>query len=239
MGGLRDVFRTSDGALVMTTGGSTALLASPAPIGVQREENPVFRFDPGGGKPLATVGVFPGMEWARTEQGIGPPPFFQRTSFALRDTTLIVGTSESMSLDVRSLDGALLEIVRVRDVDLTVTDADVQEYRDLMFSMAPDDDAVRRQVTERLEAVPIPEKKAAYSELMVDPDGNLWVAALPIGTLTATRWSVFSPEGRLMGDVAMPDRKAFQFLALDSTSLLGAWMDDLDVHHVGVFAIRK
>jgi hypothetical protein len=208
-------------------------------MGVQREENPVFRFNPGGGMPLVTVGVFPGMEWAGSEHGVGPPPFFHRTSFAFHGTTLVVGTSESMSLDVRSLGGTLLEIVRLRDVDLTVTDADVQEYRDLMFAMAPDDDTARRRMTERLDAVPILEKKAAYSELLVDPDGNLWVAGLPTGTLSATRWTVFSPEGRLLGDVAVPRRKAFQVLALASTSLLAAWMADLDVHHVGVFAIRK
>ena len=236
--GMRDIFLAPDGTLILTTGGSTGLLGGTVSDGLQREQDPVLRFGLEGGAPLGTVGVYPGMEWYATKGGIGPPPFAHRVSFAVRDTTLIVGTSETMSLDVRSFDGRLLGIVRVPGVDLTVTDADVQAYRALLMSRAPQDEAVRKGVMDRLDAVPPPAEKAAYSNVMVDADGNLWVGELPVGTLAPRRWTVFSPEGRLLGDVMVPD-ETFQILDLGADALLGVWMDDLDVQHVGVYAIRK
>lgn len=234
--GIDAALPTPDGSLVLTTGGSTQWLPSQAKEGVaERERDPVFRVDRDGAL-LDTVGVFPGMEWVRTAQTIGPPPFAHRASFAVRDTSLVVGTSDDMSVEILSLDGALKGLVRLRGVDLGVTDADVAAYRKMMLAFARDAQQ-RAFVQQRLDAVPMPRKKAAYARIMVDGDDDLWLYDFPVGSQFPPGWSVFSAEGRYLGHVAAPDR--FTALEFGSSRVLGYWTDPLGVQHVRIYAIEK
>ncbi len=240
MYGMRDAYPAPDGSVVVTSGASSGLLTEPIQQGqVQREEDPVIRFGPEGGAPLNTIGVFAGMEWYRGDRGIGPPPFQHQACFALRDTSLVVGTSDDMSLQLLSLDGDLREIIRVPGVDLAVTDADMKAFVDARLARMPPDENARKQAMDWFDGLPKPEKKAAYSRVMVDEDGDLWVAEAPVRTLAPARWTVFSPDGRLLGDVAVPSDRLFRVLDVGSTKLLGLWMDSLDVENVGVYAIEK
>jgi hypothetical protein len=70
-----------------------------------------------------------------------------------------------------------------------------------------------------------------FSEALVDSDQRLWVAeaAWPAAR-PPSRWSVFAPEGYLLGDVELSDR----LTPLDSRSdtLLAVWLDDVDVPHL-------
>ena len=70
-----------------------------------------------------------------------------------------------------------------------------------------------------------------FSRALVDSDGRLWVAGTTWpDTGSPSQWSVFSPEGFLLGDVELPER----LTPLDSRgdTLLAVWLDEFDVPHV-------
>lgn len=153
-----------------------------------------------------------------------------------RDSTLLVGTGDAPSVEVYSPTGRLLQSIRWADGGLAVTKSDVAAYRNAQLATARN--AQQRRATEaRMASMPMPREKPAYSGIVVDRDGDLWVGAYPVPGFSSRTWSVFSPEGRLLGTVAFPD--SFRVLAIGSSSVLGVWTDDVDVEHVAVYAIRK
>ncbi len=233
----RSVAVTPDRTLLLFASGSTALLDGPAPRqGMARERDPVLRVDLGTGAVLDTVGVFPGMEWYATDGGIGPPPFAHMAWFALRDSTLVVGTSEDFSVALHRLDGQLAGIERVAGMDLAVRDDDMEAYRSA-FRDAVADPQQRKRLMDRLDNVPVPERKAAYSMIFVDDEGNLWLLDPPVGPVLPSTISVISADGRYLGTVALPER--FVPLDIRGDAMIGYWRDELDVHHAQVYAILK
>jgi 6-bladed beta-propeller len=230
------VFPVPDGSLVLATGGSSGLLPSPPKENVpERERDPVYRVDREGGH-LDTLGVFPGMEWVMVARGIGPPPFAHHTSLTIRDTTVVIGTSDDMSVQIRSLDGALEGLVRLRGVDLSVTDADMAAYRTMMLGLVRNEEQ-RTMIQERLDAMRVPARKAAYGRVEVDGEGDVWLEDVAVGSPFPPGWSVFSPDGRYLGRVGAPER--FRVLELGASRVLGYWTDPMDVPHVRIYAIDK
>jgi len=70
-----------------------------------------------------------------------------------------------------------------------------------------------------------------FSQALVDSDQRLWVAETTWpDSSRPRRWSVFSPEGYLLGDVELPER----LTPLDSRgdALLAVWLDEVDVPHL-------
>lgn len=233
----RSVALTPGGDLLLFAAGSTGLLGGRPPAqGMARERDPVLRVDLETGALLDTVGVYPGMEWYATEGGIGPPPFGHMTWFALRDSTLVVGTSEDFSVDLYGLDGRLAGIERVGGMDLAVHDGDMEAYREAWADVVDDPEALKR-LLDRLDAIPAPERKAAYSRILADDAGNLWLLEPPTGPIQPKRAFVISAEGRWLGSVALPDR--FVPLDVSASAIVGLWRDELDVQHVRVYAILK
>lgn len=233
----RSVAVTPDRTLLLFASGSTALLDGP-PLkqGMARERDPVLRVDLGTGAVLDTVGVYPGMEWYATEGGIGPPPFAHMAWFALRDSTLVVGTSEDFSVDLYALDGRLAGIERVSGIDLAVRDGDMEAYRNAYAEVVDDPQQLER-LMDRLDKVPVPERKAAYSMILADTEGNLWLLGVPVGPHLSREVSVISPQGRYLGTVTLPER--FVPTDIRGDALVGYWRDELDVQHVRVYAILK
>lgn len=83
----------------------------------------------------------------------------------------------------------------------------------------------------------VPEKRPAYSRLLGDQEGNLWVAEYARDARHVTSWAVFDTEGVLLGTVGMPDR--LHVLEIGSDWVLGAWRDELDVEHVRLHELHK
>ena len=84
--------------------------------------------------------------------------------------------------------------------------------------------------------------------LLVDSDRNIWVREAYVADYFArsgwgqvpdssTRWSVFSPTGRWLGDVTMPAR--FRALQITSDAVLGLARDDDGVERVRLYRIDK
>lgn len=235
-GTTKSIFAFPGRSLVVGFGGSTVLLAERPTAGSARERDPVLRLDVEDGSVVDTLGVFPGMEWFAGEGMIGPPIFGTNVTFARQDSLLVVGTTEDLSVSLYSVDGALQAIIRAPNEDLTLTQEDVAERQDLLLERVQSPQGVAA-IRRLMDAMPVPERKPAYSSVMTDADGNLWLTEFPVRSLYSGSAFVFSHDGRYLGVVALPPR--FRLLAVGSDRLLGSRLDDLDVPHVGVWAIRK
>jgi hypothetical protein len=76
----------------------------------------------------------------------------------------------------------------------------------------------------------------AWRQLAGDEAGNLWVSDYSANAVTAD-WKVFTPDGRWLTNVRLPD--GIRVLELGDDYLLGLWLDELDIEHVRMYEIVK
>jgi hypothetical protein len=91
---------------------------------------------------------------------------------------------------------------------------------------------------ERLvSAAPLPATVPAYSDVIVDAAGNLWVGAFHLRESTATLWTVFDKEGHLLGDLEVP--AGLTIYDIGNDYVLGRTRAELDVERVALYRLVK
>jgi hypothetical protein len=137
---------------------------------------------------------------------------------------IVLGAQTDYSLRVVSPDGLERQSIRWAGPNLVLSPADVAEWIDAQVETAPsaDRDRLRAMYT----TSPVPVQRPAYSVLLADGSGNLWVAEHPGPHAQPSRWDVFAPNGRWLGAIATPDR--FRVLDLGRDWVLGVRLDSLD-----------
>jgi len=123
----------------------------------------------------------------------------------------------------------------VRQPSARVTRADVDRYRHDYLQAVPPEGRPR---LERIFAVvPAPSTFPAHGRMLVDTEGNLWVAAYPRPGEERYVWSVFDPRGRWLGPVVMPAR--FRVTAVGGGVVMGVRRDGQDVETVQVYRLVR
>jgi hypothetical protein len=87
---------------------------------------------------------------------------------------------------------------------------------------------------------PRAEHKPAISDLVVDDLGHVWVGeyrAFWMKSEAPRSWTVFDPDGRMLGRVPLPS--TFVPLHIGPDFVLGVWRDDVDVEHVRVYPLAR
>jgi hypothetical protein len=89
-----------------------------------------------------------------------------------------------------------------------------------------------------LQNVPMPSVRPAYSRILFDRVGNLWVEIGPArgNVQTGLDYLVFDVDGILLGDVVVP---AVRVLEIGDDYLLGVYQDELEVEYVQLFDLEK
>jgi hypothetical protein len=115
----------------------------------------------------------------------------------------------------------------------------------------PEADALRRVMREARTEAALPDSFPHFSDLLVSDDGHVWVREyLPPGVTDegeVPRWFVFSPEGRLLGQLPSPEglRRAFSPRGplvtprIGTDYILGFERDDLGVESVVLYPLRR
>jgi hypothetical protein len=196
------------------------------------------------GELIDTVGTFPGpdqfMRMGRDGNNmmveILTPPFGRGSYMELHGDQLYFGSADSYEIERRAKDGALERLIR-RDTPLRpVTAADVERF--VEDEIADIEDANdRRDRRELYEEMEIPETMPAYQGLKVDDLGNLWVEEYESDPDAEARWSVFDPDGRMLGEVVLPNGLAV--MQIGPEFVLGVWRDEFDVEHVRMYELVK
>jgi hypothetical protein len=89
----------------------------------------------------------------------------------------------------------------------------------------------------QLDSLPYPEAMPAYSNILVDTEGNLWVADdRPFGVEQPV-WNVFDPSHRLLGAVETPLR--LTVFDIGSDYVLGHWREPSGAESIRVYALEK
>lgn len=186
------------------------------------------------GDSTITIGTYISSERIARAGGSGPHPFSRSVVFAGRGDQLLIGGAERLQIEVRSRDGKLLEIYRGPDAELVIDEEFVASYRGVELS--PGDSALR----EWLEAAeyPMPERYPAYTDLLADPLGYVWVERFVAPWEPDQRaWGVFDPDGVFLGQLQLPP--AFDMTDVTEDHVVGVAHDDLGVPTIRVYRLDR
>lgn len=247
---------TADGGWVMAEGWSVSRLAGggggPGGAGsgggnaarpregLRRDPVAYVRIGPDG-TVRDTLGMFPGRE---LELHIDPNagrmmmirvPFAHNSSHAMRGDRLFIGDQSTFEVGAYRPDGRLVSLVRIPGVDLALTKADAQAAMEKQLAEVPA--PARPGIRAMWRSYSLPAEKPAYSRLLVDADGNLWVGAYAGSPATPEHWRVFDPDGRWLGTVSVP--ADFRISWIDEAGVLGVGRDSLDVERVALYGLRR
>ncbi len=122
-------------------------------------------------------------------------------------------------------------VIRASHVDLSATDAHRSGYRDNARELARMNRRDLASVERALLEVAYPEAVPAFSQLLVDSEEYLWVRHYTQRWSKGPEtWSVFAPEGYLLGTIDTPER--LQVRQIGGDFILGIWTDELEVRYV-------
>jgi hypothetical protein len=231
--GARPLPIASTGLQLAFADGSFLAIRSPAPIIAWGECRPderiFFRFD-ADAQFTDTIGVYPAPDRCFTEQGSAllSTPFEQEFVFTAQGTDVYVGSVDRFEIRrISVLDGSET-LIRASHVDQTTTDAHRSGFRDFAREIASSNNRDPAGVERELLEVEYPPTVPAFSQLMVDPDGHLWVRHYKQRWSPGPEtWSVFAPEGYLLGTVQTPED--LQVRQIERDFIHGIWTDELDV----------
>ena len=161
-----------------------------------RRDTIAYMVYPPDGSRADTLGSYAGPErffHVGTDMAMSMNVPFGRDAFAAaRGDQIVIGASDSLSLDVFSGDGALLRRIRVPLPALPVGRAEAAARRDTTMAAVPAELAGPYRTM--LDEVPERETHPAFTALLLDHDGRIWVRLAASAGAPAT-WLVLSSTG--------------------------------------------
>lgn len=183
------------------------------------------------------LGAYPGSELYVVNTANGPRPRrhpFTRNAYPLVWGDLVVITANDR-YEVRAYrtDGSLARIVRRDHEARAPTRADLRDY-------VAGQDSGQPEAGFTLDAVvdmPLVESFPAFGQMFVDRLGYLWVEEYRLPGQDHRLWTVFDPEGRVLGLVDMPEIN--RILEIGEDYILGRREDELEIEYVDVWTLDR
>jgi len=204
--------------------------------GLYRMTQHLVRLAATDGALVDTVTEFAGFEGYLFGGGDMRPLFGRAGHVAVGQGRMVVGTSDAMEYQVYSTSGRLERIVRVPEYDLALSAAELSAER---AAVLPDGMNAPPLYRDAVSALPSPDTRPAYADLVVDSEGFVWVAEF-LGRTEAdepTDWEVFSSQGEWLGTVRLPAR--FRTDEIGPDYVLGIRRDEDDVEHVQMLRLKR
>lgn len=162
------------------------------------------------------------------------PLFRKEAQVAIHTGRLFVGNAEFMEVEERTRAGDLVRILRIPDYPLNLSRSALRAEREAYLGGRSS--SLLREAAER---TPASGTRPAYSRMIVDPSGAVWLQ-LYRGESEAeepVRWLVLAADGTWLGTVGLPDR--FRIVDIEMDAVLGVWYDELDVQHPQVLRLER
>lgn len=180
------------------------------------------------GLPVVSVGRFPQGETfgvrVRPKEAPAPfpVPFGLATVAAIRGDTTLIGTGASFEIASFGPDGAPVGLLRAAIPRSPVTPKDAEEFTTAAITRLKTgtkslNTTLDSSLVRSLVKAPFPASKPAFSRLLVDRTGALWVM-MPGAT---SAWTVFAPDGTWLGTVTTPE--GLRVDDIGSDYVLGVW----------------
>lgn len=98
-----------------------------------------------------------------------------------------------------------IRVIRASLSPVAVTRSDVDMYWDRIISRIPRErDNARREARRQIAKFPVAKTFPPYRGLEVDVLGNIWVVQYTWPSDAVPRYTVFSPQGTMLGEVVLP-----------------------------------
>lgn len=160
---------------------------------------------------------------------------------------VVAGPNKPYEIRAFRTDGTLARIVRLEHEPRAPTEADRQIYLERMAGGGvieprtglPLPEAVVQDRRQFFELVPLAEHLPAFSAILTDETGYLWVREYdaPHDERPAPLWTVFDPDGRVLGFVETPVGLEIQQIGEDY--ILGLIEDEFGVEFVQVWPLER
>ena len=197
------------------------------------------------GEFVASLGLHLGTEWYTSGSGnvigIMTIPFSRAARTTAWGDLFVVASNDTYEIRAYETGGTLSRIVRRAHALIAPTPAHTDAEIERLVALRPPEqqDERRRDLREMFEDVPIAETFPAFDLIMADALGNLWVQEydLPGEDRTTPLWTVFDPEGRVLGFVETP--AGLRIFEIGADYILGRATDDLGVEYVQVWSLSR
>ena len=245
-----------DGRIVVANGGSNELRVFDEPgrhVATwggrgegPREFTSLSQLQDGEGEERSSLGSFAGEEWFHVSTGQGSSmgstiPFGHQVTALAWGALAAVAQNDTYEIRAFDLDGTLKRIVR-RNHDLVVpTPADVEALIESRAAEVPEAERPERraQMREFYGDRPLPDSHPAFGEVTSDLLDHLWVReySLPGEEARNPTWTVFDPEGHVLGLMETP--AGLTIFEIGEDYILGLATDDLGVESLQLWALER
>ena len=154
---------------------------------------------------------------------------------------IVAGPNRRYELRAFRADGTLVLVVRREHVPRVPTEADVEPSIQAGFANEPGiPEELREELLQGLRSRPLAETFPAFSTILSDGAGNLWVREydFPREERPAPLWTVFDPEGRVLGFVETP-KDLLHIHEIGENYILGVALDELGVESVQLWPLER
>ena len=182
------------------------------------------------------IGKFFSNESFAYPGGVASMPFVRRAAVAAAPDAVYHGSAESFEIRRYKLSGELTQIVRTPRPNTILTRSMIDSHAEKSLARMKDP-AIRADWSRRYSEMPFPETLPAFSDLIVDPTGNLWVGGYHEFGETQPHWTVFDPNGRLLGTLDVPANLMVHDIGADF--ILGRTLDEYAVERVVLYRLIK
>ena len=166
--------------------------------------------------------------------------FGRRLTVAPWGDLLVVSPNDRYEIRAFANDGTLARIVRRDHIPRRPARAQVDAYVEALIAQAPGETQEdRSEQRAHFQSVPVADHLPAFGSIMSDAAGHLWVEeyAVPGEEERAPLWTVFNPEGRVLGFVETPDRLSIFEIGADY--ILGRMVSEPGVESVQVWPLQR
>ncbi|MDE2782296.1 MAG: 6-bladed beta-propeller [Gemmatimonadota bacterium] len=155
---------------------------------------------------------------------------------------VVVAPNYSYEIRAFDADGTLRRIVRRDHEVIARTASHVDAYIEDRVTREPERLRAdrRRTLRERYEGIPLPETHPAFVTAIADALDHLWVQEyrLPGEGDAAPLWTIFDPQGRVLGLVETP-AGVTDIYEIGDNHILGRATDDLGVEYVQAWPLSR
>jgi len=199
------------------------------------------------GRLLSSLGSYPGQEMAMVTATMADAILFSvRLPRATWDDLFVIGPTDRYELKAFASDGTPARIVRRAHETRAVTRAHIDAFVEEILSPPYPDDWTESQIEsylakqrQRYRVGPVVENFPAFASIMADALDHLWVEEyeVPGEERPGALWTVFDPEGKVLGFVETPE--GLEILEIGADYILGQVRDQLGVEYVQVWPLER
>ncbi len=170
-----------------------------------------------------------------------PPTFGRELTLEPWGELVVISPTDRYEFKAFARNGTVARIVRRNHEPRSPTDAHLQAHIDEQVNRIPSEMVdVRAQTRREYETVPVAEQLWAFASIVSDRLDHLWVEEYeaPGEEVNGVLWTVFDPEGRVLGFVETPE--GLEIYEIGADYILGKTEDEeFGVESIQVWPLER